>query len=64
MPLEESYVLLHSSNMVGLFTCIFVKHKERLNIKSVCASEIKRGMGGMHGNKVSAANDVRTKNAV
>ncbi|KAJ5524092.1 hypothetical protein N7494_010742 [Penicillium frequentans] len=51
MPLEESYVLLHTSNMVGLFTCIFVKHKERLNIKSVCASEIKRGMGGMHGNK-------------
>ncbi|KAK5797381.1 hypothetical protein VI817_003672 [Penicillium citrinum] len=51
MPLEESYVLLHSSNMVGLFTCIFVKHKERHNIKSVNASEIKRGMGGLHGNK-------------
>lgn len=52
MPLEESYVLLHTSNMVGLFTCIFVKHKERHNIKSISASEIKRGMGGMHGNKV------------
>jgi len=51
MPLEESYVLLHTSNMVGLFTCIFVKHKERHNIKSINASEIKRGMGGMHGNK-------------
>ncbi|KAJ5272358.1 hypothetical protein N7478_007483 [Penicillium angulare] len=51
MPLEESYVLLHTSNMVGLFTCIFVKHKERHNIKSIHASEIKRGMGGMHGNK-------------
>lgn len=52
MPLEESYVLLHSSNMVGLFTCVFVKHKERHNIKNLNASEIKRGMGGLHGNKV------------
>ncbi|KAJ5089020.1 hypothetical protein N7532_007704 [Penicillium argentinense] len=51
MPLEESYVLLHSSNMVGLFTCVFVKHKERHNIKNISASEIKRGMGGLHGNK-------------
>jgi hypothetical protein len=52
MPLEESYVLLHTSNMVGLFTCVFVKHKERHNIKNISASEIKRGMGGLHGNKV------------
>lgn len=52
MPLDESYVLLHTSNMVGLFTCIFVKHKERHNIKNASASEIKRGMGGLHGNKV------------
>lgn len=52
MPLEESYVLLHTANMVGLFTCVFVKHKERHNIKNISASEIKRGMGGLHGNKV------------
>ncbi|KAJ5134774.1 acylamino-acid-releasing enzyme [Penicillium atrosanguineum] len=51
MPLEESYVLLHTANMVGLFTCVFVKHTERHNIKSINASEIKRGMGGLHGNK-------------
>ncbi|CAI7593114.1 unnamed protein product [Penicillium discolor] len=51
MPLEESYVLLHTANMVGLFTCVFVKHKERHNIKNINASEIKRGMGGLHGNK-------------
>jgi hypothetical protein len=55
MPLEESYVLLHTANMVGLFTCVFVKHKERHNIKNVNASEIKRGMGGLHGNKVCDA---------
>lgn len=52
MPLEESYVLLHSANMVGLFTCVFVKHSERSRIKGVNASEVKRGMGGLHGNKV------------
>lgn len=52
MPLEESYVLLHTSNMVGLFTCVFVKHNERHNIRNISASEIKRGMGGLHGNKV------------
>ncbi|CDM29778.1 hypothetical protein DTO013E5_6137 [Penicillium roqueforti] len=51
MPLEESYVLLHTANMVGLFTCIFIKHKERHNIRNIHASEIKRGMGGLHGNK-------------
>ncbi|KAL3476448.1 Endonuclease/exonuclease/phosphatase [Aspergillus californicus] len=51
MPLEESYVLLHSANLIGLFTCIFVKHKERNKIKDVSAAEVKRGMGGLHGNK-------------
>lgn len=55
MPLEESYVLLHTANMVGLFTCVFVKHKERHNITKISASEIKRGMGGLHGNKVCDA---------
>jgi hypothetical protein len=58
MPLEESYVLLHTANMVGLFTCVFVKHKERHNIKNVSASEIKRGMGGLHGNKVCDITDL------
>ncbi|KAL4914450.1 Endonuclease/exonuclease/phosphatase [Aspergillus aurantiobrunneus] len=51
MPLEESYVLLHSANLIGLFTCIFVKHKERAKIKDVSSAEVKRGMGGLHGNK-------------
>ncbi|KAF9886763.1 hypothetical protein FE257_011140 [Aspergillus nanangensis] len=51
MPLDESYVLLHSANLIGLFTCVFVKHKERQRIKALSASEVKRGMGGLHGNK-------------
>lgn len=52
MPLDEAYVLLHTANLVGLFTCVFVKHRERQRVKSVNASEVKRGMGGLHGNKV------------
>ena len=51
MPLEESYVLLHSANLIGLFTCVFVRHRERERIKNVRGAEVKRGMGGLHGNK-------------
>lgn len=49
---DHSYALLHTSSMVGLFSCIFVKTSIRGRIKQVHASEIKRGMGGLHGNKV------------
>jgi hypothetical protein len=52
MPLEESYVLLHTSNLVGLFTCVFIKQKERDRVRNISAAEVKRGMGGLHGNKV------------
>lgn len=51
MPTNQSYVPLHTASMVGLFTCIFVKSTERARIRHVHASEIKRGMGGLHGNK-------------
>lgn len=54
MPLEESYVLLHTSNLVGLFTCVFIKQKERDRVRNISAAEVKRGMGGLHGNKVSS----------
>ncbi|KAL1974917.1 hypothetical protein VTN31DRAFT_5121 [Thermomyces dupontii] len=51
MPVEESYVLLHTANMVGLFTCVFIKEKERQRVRNIGSAEIKRGMGGLHGNK-------------
>ncbi|KAK1039938.1 hypothetical protein LTR33_015886, partial [Friedmanniomyces endolithicus] len=51
MPTNQSYVLLHTASMVGLFTCIFVKTSERSRIKHVHTAEVKRGMGGLHGNK-------------
>jgi hypothetical protein len=52
LPGEELYHLLHSSSLVGLFTCVFIKSRFRDRIKSLCGVEIKRGMGGLHGNKV------------
>lgn len=52
MPLDESYVLLHSANLVGLFTCVFIKQRERERVRNIGAAEVKRGLGGLHGNKV------------
>lgn len=51
MPPSSGYTLLHTTSMVGLFTCIFVRTSLRQRIKYVHTSEIKRGMGGLHGNK-------------
>lgn len=53
MPTKESYALLHTASLVGLFSCVFVKTSQRTSISNVQAAEIKRGMGGLHGNKVS-----------
>ena len=52
MPTKEPYYLLHTSSMVGLFSCIFVKASERNRISNMGSAEVKRGMGGLHGNKV------------
>ncbi len=51
MPKDDLYHLLQSSTLVGLFTCIFVKSHLRDRIKNLNATEVKRGMGGYHGNK-------------
>ncbi|KAF3912911.1 Synaptojanin-2 [Arthrobotrys entomopaga] len=48
---EVRYQHLHSANMVGLFTCIFVKASERGNIRNFGACTVKTGLGGIHGNK-------------
>jgi len=48
---HEKYTLLHTANLVGLFTCILVKTSERVQIRDVCAAQVKLGMGGLHGNK-------------
>ena len=48
---EESYTLVQTSNMVGLFSCVFIKASLRSRIRAIDTAEIKRGMGGLHGNK-------------
>src|SRR5690349_20530931 len=45
------YQLLHSAPLVGLFTCICVKADLRDRISNLSSADIKRGMGGLHGNK-------------
>ena len=51
MP-RESYVVVHTESLVGLFTCIFVKAEERMRFGDVAVTTVKRGMGGRYGNKV------------
>ena len=51
MPADDLYHLLHSAPLVGLFSCIFVKSSLRARIRNLSASEVKRGMGGVYGNK-------------
>lgn len=48
---NQNYILLHTANLVGLFTCIFVKDSERRNIRDVSGAEIKLGFSGRVGNK-------------
>ncbi|TLD35630.1 DNase I-like protein [Venturia nashicola] len=50
-PSREPYTLLHTSNLVGLFTCVFVKSSIRNQIRDVDAAEVKLGMKGRYGNK-------------
>lgn len=48
---RQNYTLLHTANLVGLFTCVFVKASERNKIRDVAAAEIKLGFSGRVGNK-------------
>ncbi|KAI0433324.1 Endonuclease/exonuclease/phosphatase [Xylaria sp. FL1042] len=51
MPADHLYHLLHTATLVGLFTCIFVKSTLRDRIRNLSSADVKRGMGGLHGNK-------------
>lgn len=53
MPPDVPYTVIHTENLVGLFSCVFVKNTERIALKQVAITTIKRGMGGRYGNKVS-----------
>ena len=54
MPSECAYQLVQTSSMVGLFSCVFIKSALHSRIRSLDTAEIKRGMGGLHGNKVGS----------
>jgi endonuclease/exonuclease/phosphatase family metal-dependent hydrolase len=51
----ELYQLLQTAHLVGLFTCIFVKADLRDRVRNLASAEVKRGMGGLHGNKGAIA---------
>lgn len=51
MPSNEPFHLLHTASLVGLFSCVFVRADLRNRIVNQSAAEVKRGMGGLHGNK-------------
>ncbi|KAF7563397.1 hypothetical protein G7046_g750 [Stylonectria norvegica] len=55
MPADDLYTLLHTAPMVGLFTCVFVKSSLKDRIRNLNGAEVKRGMGGLHGNKGAVA---------
>lgn len=48
---SNSYTLIHSASLVGLFTCVFVRSPLSQKVRCLDASEVKTGMGGLHGNK-------------
>ncbi|KAJ5050942.1 uncharacterized protein L3040_002809 [Drepanopeziza brunnea f. sp. 'multigermtubi'] len=47
----EIYQALHNSKLVGLYTLIFVKGSLKPRIRSLDQAQLKRGLGGHHGNK-------------
>ncbi|MCJ1380746.1 hypothetical protein MMC17_003855 [Xylographa soralifera] len=51
MASDQEYHLLHTANMVGLFSCVFIKASLRIHVRNVQVVEVKRGLGGLHGNK-------------
>lgn len=55
MPGDDLYHLLFNAPLVGLFTCVFVKSSLQPRIRNVSGAEVKRGMGGLHGNKGAVA---------
>jgi hypothetical protein len=58
MPPDTPYSVVHTESLVGLFSCIFVKNTERVSLKDVAVTTIKRGMGGRYGNKVRVPVDL------
>ena len=52
MPKDSPYVVLHAENLVGLFTCIFVRKENKDTLADVAITTVKTGLKGRYGNKV------------
>ncbi|THU83524.1 hypothetical protein K435DRAFT_784147 [Dendrothele bispora CBS 962.96] len=52
MPPEQPYSVVFTQSLVGLFSCMFIKHNERSCLRDLAITTVKRGMGGRYGNKV------------
>ena len=52
MPPHCPYTVVHAENLVGLFTCIFIKNSELGGLRDAAITTVKRGIGGIYGNKV------------
>lgn len=46
-----SYTEVHTSCLIGLFQCVFVRQEEEGGIRNMSATEVKCGMKGHYGNK-------------
>lgn len=48
---NDDYQVLVCENLVGLFSCVFVKNKLQSKIRMLQSTTVKTGLGGLHGNK-------------
>jgi endonuclease/exonuclease/phosphatase family metal-dependent hydrolase len=48
---QYTYSELHTSSLIGLFQCIFIRQEERPKLRDVHATNVKCGMKGHYGNK-------------
>lgn len=48
---REGYIVQHTENLVGLFSCVFVRKELIPSMKDVAITTVKRGMNGLYGNK-------------
>ncbi len=46
-----AYTELHTSSLIGLFQCVFIRQEERVNVRNLQAASVKLGLGGHYGNK-------------
>jgi WD40 repeat protein/endonuclease/exonuclease/phosphatase family metal-dependent hydrolase len=48
---HHNYSELHTSNLIGLFQCVFIRQEERVNVRELQAASVKLGLKGHYGNK-------------